>query len=123
MSNNSMKNLFTKTLRNKQTRNCYHRSYHVCFSYYQPFYYWNETNCSITVNGKQQEIQTHADTVGDLLTEQNIQISNADLVSPSVNTLIEDGLSVKWEQANKITITVDGKKQTIQQLLIKLVKF
>ena len=67
----------------------------------------------MTVNGKQQEIHTHADTVGDLLNEQNIQVSDADLVSPSVNTKIEEWTFIEWEQAKKITITVDGKKQTI----------
>lgn len=114
MSNISMKNLFTKTLRNKQTGLTV-IAVILCVSVISAVLFVGTKNTvAFTVNGKQQEIHTHADTVGDLLNEQDIQVSDADLVSPSVNTLIEDGLSIKWEQANKITITVDGKKQTIQ---------
>ncbi|MET0785324.1 MAG: ubiquitin-like domain-containing protein [Paenisporosarcina sp.] len=113
MSKKTMRNLFFKALRNKQTGIAIVAVLMFVSVLSAVLYVGTKHTVALSMNGKQQEIKTHADTVGDLLAEQNIQISNADLVSPSVNTLIEDGLSVKWEQANEITITVDGQKQTI----------
>lgn len=114
MSNNSMKNLFTKTLRNKQVGIAVLSVILVVSVISAVLFLGTKQTVALTVNGKQQEINTHADTVGDLFDEQNIQVSDADLVSPSLNTKIEEGLSIEWEQAKKITITVDGEIKTIQ---------
>lgn len=114
MSNNSMKNLFTKALRSKQIGIAAIAVILIVSVISAVLFIGTKQTVALTVNGKQQVVNTHADTVGDLLNEQNIQVSDADLVSPSLNTKIEEGISIKWEQAKKITITVDGKKQTIQ---------
>ncbi|MBB4826799.1 uncharacterized protein YabE (DUF348 family) [Sporosarcina luteola] len=66
---------------------------------------------TLQANGEQIEVKTHAHTVGHLLSEQEIDVSEKDLVVPSVNTPIEEGLSIRWEQAKKITID-DGKNKT-----------
>ncbi|KXH86837.1 G5 and 3D domain-containing protein [Sporosarcina sp. HYO08] len=68
---------------------------------------------TLDVNGEQMEIRTHAHTVGQLLSHQEIQVAQHDLVEPSVNTPIEDGLSVKWEQAKQVKLTVDDEKSSI----------
>jgi uncharacterized protein YabE (DUF348 family) len=112
MSKNYVKNLFFKTLRSKQSGIAVIAVILFVSVLSAVLFVGTKSTVALTLNGKQQEINTHADTVGDLLDEQNIQVSDADLVSPSVNTAIEDGLSIKWEQANEITITVDGKKHT-----------
>jgi len=65
---------------------------------------------TLQANGEQIEVKTHAHTVGHLLSEQEIDVSEKDLVVPSVNTPIEEGLSIRWEQAKKITID-DGKNK------------
>jgi len=113
MSNNSMENLFTKTLRNKQIGLAVIAVILFVSVISAVLFVGTKNTVAFSANGKQQEIHTHADTVGDLLNEQNILVSDADLVSPSVNTSIEEGLLIEWEQAREVTITVDGKKQTI----------
>ncbi len=113
MSNNSMKNLFTQSLRTKQTGISVIAVILFISVISAVLFVGTKNTVALTVNGKKQEIHTHADTVGDLLIEQNVQVSDADLVVPSVNTSIKNGISVEWEQAKKITITVDGKQQTI----------
>ena len=67
-----------------------------------------EQRSSITldVNGEELEIKTHAHTVGNLLSEQDIDIAENDLVTPSVNTSIVDGLSIRWEQSKQVAIIV-----------------
>ncbi|WP_075620351.1 G5 and 3D domain-containing protein [Paenisporosarcina indica] len=114
MSKILMKKLFTNTLRSKQAGLVLIGIILFVSVISAVLFVGTKNTVAFTVNGKQQDIRTHADTVGDLLNEHNIQVSKADLVSPSVNTLIEDGISIEWEQAKKITITVDGKEQTIQ---------
>ena len=37
---------------------------------------------ALTVNGEQQEILTHANTVGELIREQNIIVANEDYLHP-----------------------------------------
>ena len=113
MSNNTMKNLFTKSLRNKQTGITVIAVILFISVLSAVLFVGTKNTVALTVNGKQQEIQTHADTVGELLKEQNVQVSDADLVLPSVNTSIKNGIAVEWEQAKKITITVDGEPRTI----------
>jgi uncharacterized protein YabE (DUF348 family) len=107
-----MKNLFTP-LRTKQTGIAVIAVILFISVISAVLFVGTKNTVALTVNGKKQEIHTHADTVGDLLIEQNVQVSDADLVLPSVNTSIKNGISVEWEQAKKITITVDGKQQTI----------
>ncbi len=113
MSNNSMKNLFTQSLRKKQTGIAIIAIILFISVISAVLFVGTKNTVALTVNGKKQEFHTHADTVGDFLIEQNVQFSDADLVFPSVNTSITNGISVEWEQAKEITITVDGKEQTI----------
>jgi uncharacterized protein YabE (DUF348 family) len=68
---------------------------------------------TLTVNGKKQEIRTHAKTVKEVLQEQNIKPKKEDYVYPSLDTPITDDLNIVWEASKKVTLTVDGKKQEI----------
>jgi resuscitation-promoting factor RpfB len=68
---------------------------------------------TLTVNGKKQEIRTHAKTVKELLQEQNIKPRKEDYVYPSLNTPITDDLNIVWEASKEVTLTIDGKKQKI----------
>ena len=67
----------------------------------------------VNANGKEEELSTHAKTVGDLLKEEGIVISEFDKVSPSLNTEIVDGLTIEWEQAKEVTISVDGSQTKV----------
>lgn len=107
-----MKTLFT-SLRNKQTGIVIIAVILFISVLSAVLFVGTKNTVALTVNGKQQEVHTHADTVGDLLSEQNVQFSDADLIVPSLNTSIENGIAVEWEQAKKVTITVDGEEQTI----------
>lgn len=113
MSNNTMKNLFFHSLRSKQTLVTIMSL--LLFLAVVSFVLFEGTKktVALTVNGEQQEILTHANTVGELLRQNNIVVSNEDYLKPSVNTSIKNNLAIEWEQARQIEITVDGKIQTI----------
>lgn len=113
MSNNTMKNLFFHSLRSKQTLVTVISL--LLFLAVVSFVLFEGTKktVALTVNGEQQEILTHANTVGELLKQHNIVVATEDLLQPSVNTSIENNLAIEWEQARQIEITVDGEVQTI----------
>ncbi len=114
MQNNTMKNLFFHSLRSKKTLVTI-ASLLLFFAVVSfVLYEGTKKTVAITVNGEQQEITTHANTVGELLEENNLVVSNDDFLHPSVNTSIKNNLKIEWEQARQIEITVDGKIQTVQ---------
>ena len=98
MTKKSMKNLFFKTLRNKKTRIALIAVLMFVSVLSAVLYVGTKHTVALSMNGKQQEIQTHADTVGDLLAEQNIQISNADLVTPSVSVVLAIVIDENYNQ-------------------------
>ncbi len=113
MSKISMKNLFRGSLRSKQT--VVGVISLILFVSVVSFVVFQVTKESVVVNanGKEEEILTHANTVGDLLEAEGIAITQYDKVSPSLNTKIVDGMTIDWEQAREVTISVDGSQSKV----------
>src|SRR3954447_596879 len=102
MSNNTMKNLFFHSLRSKQTLVTLASLLLFLAVISFVLYEGTKKTVAFTVNGEQQEILTHAHTVGELLEQNDIIVANDDFLHPSVNTLIENNLTIEWEQARQI---------------------
>lgn len=64
-------------------------------------------------NGEEKTIRTHADTVEELLAEQEISYNKIDFVKPKASSKIVDGMEVSWEKGRQVTLNIDGKKETI----------
>lgn len=113
MSKRSMKNLFYKSLRSKQI--VVTAISLTLFVAIISLVLFEGTKQSVTlaVNGEKQTIKTHAHTVGELLSVQEIKVDEFDVVTPSVNTPIEDGLSIRWEQAREVVIQVESENTKI----------
>jgi uncharacterized protein YabE (DUF348 family) len=62
----------------------------------------------LSVDGEIQTIDTRADTVADLLADQEITVTPDDLVVPSPDTELSDGTVVEVRFARPLTLTVDG---------------
>lgn len=67
----------------------------------------------ITDNGKSTVVTTFKNTVKDLLAEKNIKIRNEDVVTPSLNSKLKEGMKVNIKRAYPVVIHVDGKDITI----------
>ncbi|KGR89179.1 hypothetical protein CD30_17580 [Ureibacillus massiliensis 4400831 = CIP 108448 = CCUG 49529] len=113
MSKFSMKNLFSGSLRWKQ--NTVKILSLLVFASVITFvlYHGTKTPIVLTTNGEEQQIYTHATTVDDLLKEKDLVISEYDKVTPSLTTEIVAGMTINWEQAREVTISVDGKETSI----------
>ncbi|WP_332650549.1 ubiquitin-like domain-containing protein [Lysinibacillus sp. 54212] len=113
MSNDTMKNLFFGPLRSKQT--AIRIISLVLFVSVISFVLYQGTKTSVVIdaNGEQLKIATHANTVEEVLALQDITVSEFDKVSPSLDTKIVSGMTISWEQANEVFISVDGKQSSI----------
>ena len=76
-------------------------------------YEGNKKSVTLAVNGEQQEVKTYASTVGKLLSEQEIEVSEHDIVTPSMNTPVENGLAIRWEQSKQVALIVDEEEQSL----------
>ncbi|MBH0167506.1 DUF348 domain-containing protein [Fictibacillus sp. 7GRE50] len=64
-------------------------------------------------DGKKTEVKTHANTVRELLSEQNINITQHDSVKPGLDAKVTDNMKIDYLQAKEINLTVNGKEKTI----------
>lgn len=67
--------------------------------------------CSVSVSAwdRQISLSTRADTVADVLVGLNISLSPGDVVDPSPETAIADGLEIEIERARPVFIHWSGK--------------
>ncbi|NYF26400.1 G5 and 3D domain-containing protein [Sporosarcina sp. JAI121] len=107
MSNSTMKSLFFKSLRSKRIAVIAVSLALFVTIISLVLFEGTKKSIALNVNGEELNIKTHAHTVGDLLSDQEIEVAKHDLVIPSVNAPIEDGLSIRWEQSQQVAINVD----------------
>ena len=113
MSNNSMESQFLGSLRSKQTG--FRILSLVLFVSVISFvlYQGTKTPVAFSANGETTKLSTHANTVADLFEAEDITVSEYDKVSPSLNTTIVSGMTIEWEQAKEVTISVDGNQSSV----------
>lgn len=68
---------------------------------------------TLSLNGKEQVIRTHANTVAEVLQDLEIDVSKHDELSPSMDTAIKDNLKVTWQEAIPVEIVVDNQPQKV----------
>ncbi|TSI05453.1 G5 and 3D domain-containing protein [Lysinibacillus sp. BW-2-10] len=113
MSGNPVKNWFSKSLRRKQT--LVTSLSVVVFGSALSFvlYQGTKTPVVINTNGEEEKIFTHAETVEELLEEKEVNFSEYDKVSPALETKLNSGMTIEWEQAREVTISVDGNESKV----------
>jgi|AntRauTorcE11897_2_1112592.scaffolds.fasta_scaffold04302_6 uncharacterized protein YabE (DUF348 family) len=62
---------------------------------------------SLVVNGVKTIIRTQTDTVGDLLSENSIELSEPDTVEPSTETQVNDEMTIEVWREGKSVITAE----------------
>ena len=71
----------------------------------------SQTDVIVSVDGKAKDVSVHADTVGEVLEAEGIEIGDRDAVAPSVDTEVEDGSAISVRYARQLSLEVDGKAQ------------
>ncbi|RST71125.1 DUF348 domain-containing protein [Siminovitchia acidinfaciens] len=79
---------------------------------------------AVTLDGEQVVVKTHAETVGEMLQELDVDVTASDYLSHAPGSVVKNNSSLIWEPAKPVTITVgdDSEKlmttaETVQQLL------
>lgn len=108
-----MKSQFLGSLRSKETRTKI-LSF-VLFAAVISFVLFQGTKSPVVImaNGEEQKVTTHAETVGELLQARDINVSEYDKVTPSVDTKIVSGMTIEWEQAREVIVSVDGEESSV----------
>jgi len=71
-------------------------------------------NLTLVTPDGQQQIQSSAFTVGEVLDEAKIQPRTGDKIDPPINTPITNLLTINYSPAHQLIISVDGKTVQIQ---------
>ncbi|ANU14673.1 cell wall-binding protein [Planococcus halocryophilus Or1] len=87
-------------------------------------YEGTKNTVTVTANGEQEQVRTHAETVGAFLEEQDIKPGEHDFVSHSSETAINEDMTLEWDAAEQYAVTVDGEatsawttKNTVSEIL------
>lgn len=67
----------------------------------------------ITLDGQEEIIKTHADTIKDLFDDMDITLRSEDYVFPSVNTKVKNDLEVVWNPANEIELVNGSETKSV----------
>src|SRR5690349_3437309 len=75
-----------------------------------------ETPLHITLmlGAERRDIESHAQTVGDLLREEGLQMLEDDALSPAPETELYDGLVITIAHARLVALQVDGERQSFR---------
>ncbi len=70
-------------------------------------------NKSVTVDidGKAHQVNTYADTVGEVLDDEGLDVGSHDALSPSPAASINDGGKIVLERGRQLHLTIDGEKR------------
>lgn len=68
---------------------------------------------TLSLNGNEQVIRTHANTVAEVLQDLEIDVSKHDELSPSMDTAIKDNLKVTWQEAIPVELVVDNQPKKV----------
>ena len=77
-------------------------------------YGYTTTNKDVTlsVEGANTQVETFADTVGEVLKDRGITVGNHDVVAPAVDAKITDGTRIAVQYGRQVKVKVDGKEKT-----------
>ncbi|WP_121616600.1 G5 and 3D domain-containing protein [Virgibacillus halodenitrificans] len=79
-------------------------------------HYYTQTAVALTIDGKEEMIRSHANTVGELLEEKEIDIEPQDNLKPSANTKIKNDMEVSLNKAKTVDIVVDGETKKVKSI-------
>ncbi|MFB6469316.1 ubiquitin-like domain-containing protein [Cytobacillus sp. Hz8] len=108
-----MKNLFSKSLSRKKLA-VFSASF-VVLTTISGFVIYETTKKTVllSIDGKEEVVKTHADTVAGIFDDLNISLHAKDYVYPSEGTKVKNQLKVEWKKAKQVQIVEDKEKKMI----------
>ena len=72
------------------------------------YYSFRPFQVQVSIDGATQSVDTRADSVGDLLAEMGVTVSDGDLVQPALAAELIEGSTVTVRYARPLTLMIDG---------------
>jgi uncharacterized protein YabE (DUF348 family) len=67
---------------------------------------WAQDSVTVIVDGSSRRVSTHADTVAEVLAEARVPVGDGDVVSPSAEADVEDGMTVVVRNSIPVTVAL-----------------
>ncbi|WP_395659821.1 ubiquitin-like domain-containing protein [Nocardioides sp.] len=67
---------------------------------------------TLSLDGRSEQVTAFGGTVGDVLEAQGVEVSDRDVVAPSLDEKVEDGSKITVKFARPLELEVDGQSQT-----------
>ncbi len=67
---------------------------------------------TVSLDGQQRQVSAMSGTVGEVLDEEGIEVSDRDVVAPGLDEEVTDGSAISVRFARPLELTVDGKTST-----------
>lgn len=68
---------------------------------------------TLSLNGEEQVIRTHANTVAEVLQDLEVEVGKHDELTPSMDTAINDNMKVTWQAAIPVELVIDSQSQKV----------
>jgi uncharacterized protein YabE (DUF348 family) len=72
-----------------------------------------QKSVTLTVDGQTRDVGTYADTVGDVLADEGLELTAHDVVLPSPDAPVGDGDAVVLTRARPLNLTIDGVSREV----------
>ncbi|WP_369131756.1 ubiquitin-like domain-containing protein [Modestobacter sp. I12A-02662] len=71
-------------------------------------YFLAQKTVTLTVDGQAREVDTYADTAGEVLADEGLDPASHDVVLPGLDSVVGDGDTIVLNRARPLALTVDG---------------
>lgn len=72
------------------------------------YYVLSPVRVELSVDGQTQSVETRSDSVAELLADQGIVVTDADLVDPPLAAEVAEGTTITVSYARPVTLVIDG---------------
>ncbi|TYR72925.1 DUF348 domain-containing protein [Rossellomorea vietnamensis] len=113
MSDENMKNLFSKSMKKRKWAilTVSIIAFTAVFGYL--LFEGTKKSVALTLNGKEQEVRTHANTIQDILQDLKIPLQSEDYLYPTEATEVTNNMKVVWEPAKQVEIKVGSETKKV----------
>src|SRR5699024_7614567 len=75
-----------------------------------------QAEVTYAADGNSQVVKSSDETVGELLEDLEIEVTNNDYISHSIEESLEDGMEIEHIPAKEVAVVIDGKKEIYETI-------
>ncbi|NEU32532.1 DUF348 domain-containing protein [bacterium LRH843] len=76
-------------------------------------YETTKATVTVSIDGEEIIVQTHASTVSELMNEQEWNVQDYDRIEPELETEIAGNMAITWDKAKQVFMTSNGQEKSV----------